>query len=97
MYTLPSVKTSGAGVAVEKPQPLGGSVGALSGLRTCMLANMDMDLKMGDQSMILGHFSSIPFCDQNKLHLFIASWNCLLYTNCMLYLCAQERSKEFGR
>lgn len=46
--------------------------------------------------MTLGHFSSIPFCDQNKLHLFIARWNCLLYTNCMLHICVQERSKGLG-
>lgn len=47
-----------------------------------MLANKcSVDLKVGDQGMILGHFPSVPVYNKNKLHLSIASWYCLLYTS----------------
>lgn len=61
--TLLSVKNSGAACHGEATATLRfsliASAGALSGLRTCMLANMDVELKVGDQSMCeLGHFLS---------------------------------------
>lgn len=37
------------------------SAGVLSGLRKCMLANKSsVDIKVGDQDMILGHFPLVP-------------------------------------
>lgn len=69
------------------------SAGALGGLRTCMLVNMYVDLK----SMILSHFPSVPFYDQNKFlapaYLSVASWHCLL-PKCILCPHAQERWSE---
>lgn len=50
VHTLPSVKTSGARVAIEKPYHLEVQLHSFSRspqcLRTCMLANKDVDLKV---------------------------------------------------